>query len=313
MKGQAKPELLETYNADRVPVIENVLTKTEDLTDTIGSENRLFRSVFNHLAPWIVSIESVEHNSTEHMSQLANNYRDSPLSVSDGYFGSLHAGDRMPDLQVTLMNREGSTDQQPKPATIFELMDPSTFTLFYSHIDDPAKTHAEIQTAIGEWHYLIHGHQIAPPETGVDTFKKLFGNSPSIILARPDGYIAFTGTDNLFPSWGNTARSGWTRNPRQPKRKQPMLNETTAWDQLSSQTAQVLFCDLQKELVARSKTTEPKALHKAAGVLMQLAKLFSLPTTLSVVPEQEKTTGTDSGAAERRRPGEAAGIVQSFP
>ena len=67
-----------------------------------------------------------------------------------------------------------------------------------------------------------------------------------------------------------------------------MLNETTAWDQLSGQTAQVLLCDLQKQLVARSKTTEPKALQKSAGVLMQLAKLFSLPTTLSVVPEQEK-------------------------
>ena len=195
MKGQAKPELLDTYNADRVPVIENVLTKTEDLTDTIGSENELFRSVFNHLAPWIVSLEAVEHNSTEHMSQLANNYRDSPLSVSDGRAGSLHAGDRMPDLPVTLLNREGSTDRQPKPATVFELMDPSTFTLFYSHIEDPAKTHSEIQISIGEWHYLIRGHHIAPPETGVDTFKKLFGNSPSIILVRPDGYIAFTGTD----------------------------------------------------------------------------------------------------------------------
>ena len=199
MKGQAKPELLETYHADRVPVIENVLTKTENLTDTIGSESTLFRSVFNHLAPWIVSIESVEHNSTEHMSQLANNYRDSPLSVSDGHAGSLHGGDRMPDLPVTLLNREGFAGQQPQPSTIFELMDPSAFTLFYSHIENPAKTHSEIQTAIGEWHYLMRGHQIAPPETAGDTFKKLFGSSPSIILVRPDGYIAFTGTDKSVP------------------------------------------------------------------------------------------------------------------
>ena len=85
-----------------------------------------------------------------------------------------------------------------------------------------------------------------------------------------------------------------------------MPNETTAWDQLSSQTAQVLICDLQKQLVARSKTTEPKALQKSASVLMQLAKLFSLPTTLSVVPEQERPPELiqelqNSGAQEKLR------------
>lgn len=51
---------------------------------------------------------------------------------------------------------------------------------------------------------------------------------------------------------------------------------------------QVLFADLQRQIVARSKTTDPKALAKSAVVLAQLAKLFSLPVTLSVVPEEDK-------------------------
>jgi hypothetical protein len=67
-----------------------------------------------------------------------------------------------------------------------------------------------------------------------------------------------------------------------------MSDQISPWDQLSTESAQVLFCDLQKQIVARSKTTEPDALRQSAGVLLQLAKLFSLPTTLSVVPEQEK-------------------------
>jgi nicotinamidase-related amidase len=50
----------------------------------------------------------------------------------------------------------------------------------------------------------------------------------------------------------------------------------------------VLICDLQTQIVARSKTTEPGALQRSAGVLLQLARLFGMPLTLSIVPEQEK-------------------------
>lgn len=67
-----------------------------------------------------------------------------------------------------------------------------------------------------------------------------------------------------------------------------MPDSNSAWGQLSATTAQVLLCDLQKQIVARSKTTEPKALGRSAGVLLQIARLFSLPATLSVVPEEEK-------------------------
>jgi nicotinamidase-related amidase len=37
--------------------------------------------------------------------------------------------------------------------------------------------------------------------------------------------------------------------------------------------------------VARSKTIHPAVLNNSAGVLLEIAKLFSLPTTLSAVPE----------------------------
>jgi hypothetical protein len=50
---------------------------------------------------------------------------------------------------------------------------------------------------------------------------------------------------------------------------------------------QLLFADLQTRIVARSKTTEPKALRLAACVLAQLARAFSLPVTISTVPEGE--------------------------
>ena len=202
LKGQAKPELLETYSAERVPVIENVLTKTEGLTAAIGKENAVFRSIFNHVAPWIVSTDFIQQSSTERMSQLTLNYRGSSLAMSDGHPGELRPGDRMPDLAVTVLNQEGSVEQAPKPATVFGLMDPSAFTLFYSNIPDPAKTHAEIGQAIGRWHYLMHGHQIGPADD-VAGFGKLFGKGPGIVLVRPDGYVAFTGTDTSVAALAN--------------------------------------------------------------------------------------------------------------
>ena len=82
-----------------------------------------------------------------------------------------------------------------------------------------------------------------------------------------------------------------------------MGNGTSAWDQLSAHSAQLLLCDLQSQIVARSKTIEPEALGKSAGVLLEIARLFSLPTTLSVVPEGRKAPELiselrDSGFAE---------------
>lgn len=202
LKGQAKPELLETYTTERVPVIENVLSKTEGLTSAIGKESVVFRSIFNHVAPWIVSTDLIQQNSTERMSQLVLNYRGSPLATSDGHPGELRPGDRMPDLAVTVLNQEALAEQASKAAMVFGLMDPLAFTLFYSNIADPAKTYADIGHAIGKWHYLMHGHQVGPAGD-VAGFEKLFGKGPGILLVRPDGYVAFTGTDKSLQALAN--------------------------------------------------------------------------------------------------------------
>jgi hypothetical protein len=63
---------------------------------------------------------------------------------------------------------------------------------------------------------------------------------------------------------------------------------TDFWNGLTTDSAQILICDLQQQIVARSKTTEPSVLSRSAAVLCEVAALFGLPITLSVVPEQEK-------------------------
>jgi len=105
----------------------------------------------------------------------------------------------MPDTSVTVLSRQGSLEQNPQPATIFELLDPTRFTLFYCKIRNPESTHAEIQNTIGPWRYSMRGYQIAPAEDEHGAFGSKFGNSASIILVRPDGYLALIGTDKSIP------------------------------------------------------------------------------------------------------------------
>jgi isochorismate hydrolase len=66
----------------------------------------------------------------------------------------------------------------------------------------------------------------------------------------------------------------------------PKTNET--WSKLSLASSQVLICDLQEQIVARSKTTRPDALSQSAEVLCKTAQLFQLPITFSVVPENNE-------------------------
>ena len=59
-------------------------------------------------------------------------------------------------------------------------------------------------------------------------------------------------------------------------------------NKLKREMLQVLLCDLQPQIVARSKTIDPQSLSKSAGVLADIAGLLSLPLIYSVVPEQDK-------------------------
>ncbi|MDX6464357.1 MAG: hypothetical protein QOE55_8054 [Acidobacteriaceae bacterium] len=194
LKRQADPKLLDTYTHDRIPVIRNVLTKTEGLTDVIGSENPTFRSVFSHIAPWIVGTEFVQENSTERMSQLSLNYRDSPLSVSHHSLGSLRAGDRMPNLDVQVVGGRGEAIREPTAARLFQLLDTDRFTLLFANLKDAEATHHSVQSSLSPWKGLLQTYSIAPSANADQQFKSIFGSGPALILVRPDGYAAFTGS-----------------------------------------------------------------------------------------------------------------------
>ena len=83
---------------------------------------------------------------------------------------------------------------------------------------------------------------------------------------------------------------------------------------LDPKTVQVLFADLQPQMVARSKTNPPEALARSAAVLAQVARLLHLPMHLSVVPEGgQRPELIPEPAGDARRGETFASVGQPIP
>jgi 2-polyprenyl-6-methoxyphenol hydroxylase-like FAD-dependent oxidoreductase len=190
IQGRASAALLETYGEERLPVIRDVLAKTEGLTDAQAQEDR---SLYNHML-------STDF-SARHMSQINVNYTESPLSANHANPGELRAGMRVPDILLTVRNMRHSAEQEPHRARMFSLLDPSKFTLFYVNATVPAALDAGVQANLAAWRDLLEIYQISPVDLSVEHkhFINKLGNSPSIILVRPDSYIGFIGDENSVP------------------------------------------------------------------------------------------------------------------
>jgi hypothetical protein len=198
IQGKARTALLDTYEQDRLPVMHDVLFKTENMTGMIGSENHLVRAIFNHLGPYIAGTGLVQENSTARMSQVALGYRDSPLSENHAHGGSLRAGDRVPDLQVRHRTATGWSD-----AGLQGLLDPLRFVLLVAHWSDSDRLGASpLAPALREAVAAHGGHvavaELCPPAATLSTsadhrrrYESVLGRS-SVYLVRPDGYVGLS-------------------------------------------------------------------------------------------------------------------------
>jgi 2-polyprenyl-6-methoxyphenol hydroxylase-like FAD-dependent oxidoreductase len=186
MRGQSPAALLDTYEQDRLPVIRDVLTKTEALTEVVGSENRVVRSLLTHLGPWIGGAGIIQKNATARMSQIALGYRESPLSADHAHDGELRAGDRVPDFPVRTRADGGWRDED-----LSALLDPLRFVLL---IVRPAETETpseKLTGAVQPWANAVIPIHItaAAEETPRARFQTAFGRTIGAFLVRPDGYL----------------------------------------------------------------------------------------------------------------------------
>jgi 2-polyprenyl-6-methoxyphenol hydroxylase-like FAD-dependent oxidoreductase len=172
LRDEAKPELLETYNQERLENAENLLHTTDCLFNLVASPEPVLSYIRTHVFPYIAgvafSLDAVRKFVFPRISQIAINYRSSSLSDHDGDSGfEVRAGDRMPYFAV---NGESIYDRlrQPKFKTV-AFIDGRDEVADKSFADNSERHNVPLYPHIAE----------------------LFGTTESFtVLLRPDNYIA---------------------------------------------------------------------------------------------------------------------------
>ncbi len=190
-RGTACAELLDTYEEERLPVIDGIVSTTERATDAFTSDKPYAHVLLEHLAPLVLQSQKAQHVGAGILSELEANYRQSPLSGSGSGFGSggtVRAGDRAPDIKVTA----AENGQVPAVIALLALLDPSRFTLLVAgQAQIPPAFHAASEDP--GWLVIKHLFAVAEDGSERDSYPEAFGLS-EWILVRPDGYIALLGT-----------------------------------------------------------------------------------------------------------------------
>ncbi|HEX2401956.1 MAG TPA: FAD-dependent monooxygenase, partial [Mycobacterium sp.] len=125
LNGQARHELLDTFQSDRLPVIRQLVRMTERATRAFNSTNPLMHAAITRLAPIVLARSRVQNKAAPRLGQLAASYRNCPIAKGGGRIGSLRAGDRVPDLRI-------------EDRRLYDLLDLSTLTLFVNGDRIPA-------------------------------------------------------------------------------------------------------------------------------------------------------------------------------
>lgn len=211
--GHSPANLLESYQAERRPVAREVLTNTDRMLMLATTANPILQNLRDRFLPELSQLPGLEAQILAELSQIAVQYRSSPLTLDTRIFWpgrpGLRAGDRLPDAELVAPGGER--------ARLFEVVRPPGFHLFL--LPGPGQTHGprSVQAAkklaedfradFGAW---LHVHWIvAPPESlryretlpphWVDAggaLANLFGlQFGGMLLVRPDYYVALAAGD----------------------------------------------------------------------------------------------------------------------
>ncbi len=96
LRGRGSEELLESYSAERRPVIKDVIETTDLLTKAMGTPSKLAQILRDTVIPMVSRLAPFQHAFVQRLSELGIAYRGSPIVEGAGerYFDdSLRGGD----------------------------------------------------------------------------------------------------------------------------------------------------------------------------------------------------------------------------
>jgi hypothetical protein len=185
VKGEADATLLDSYEAERMPVAQNLLRSTDRLFRLVVADTwlaALFRTrILAVIAAFAMGRKRVQRLAFRAISQIGIQYRNSPLSRTlPGVSAEApQAGDRFPWMQLKL--REGGPVED-----LFDTLDDTRFNLLV--IGQP-------QAAGGGRKFgdLLDTHVIPADPANEKVLAQSQVAAPCFYLLRPDGHVALAG------------------------------------------------------------------------------------------------------------------------
>jgi hypothetical protein len=186
VSGQAGDALLDSYEAERLPVAQRLLGTTDRAFQFVVSKNRLgslFRTrIMPNVAAFAMSRAKVRGMAFRALSQTGIAYRRSPLSRALPGLpkDAPQPGDRFPWLHLRF--RAGGPRED-----LFECLDDTRFNLLVfgqrarlAELDVPAE--------------LLAVHEIPNGADNASELARVGIEGPAFYLLRPDGHVGLAGT-----------------------------------------------------------------------------------------------------------------------
>jgi 3-(3-hydroxy-phenyl)propionate hydroxylase len=208
IKGEARPDLLDTYAAEREPVDESLIRGTDRGFHLVIQPNAVTEMALRLLGSTVIGSDAFQHRIRDTLAEMNVAYPHSPLSEDAGGSAGPVAGDRAPDALVVRL----PDDRQ---ARLFEVFHGTRWTLLLfaglaptaSDIETLERLSASLATGYGtrvaihlilaenppvpvhdSWaaHFLMDSEHEAHARYGV-------GAAPCLYLVRPDWHVGFRG------------------------------------------------------------------------------------------------------------------------
>ena len=84
LRGHGNEQLLDSYSAERLPVIKNVIETTDLLTKVMGTPNKFAQALRDTVIPMVSRLAPFQHAFVQRLSELGIAYPEARLSKGQG-------------------------------------------------------------------------------------------------------------------------------------------------------------------------------------------------------------------------------------
>ncbi|HEX4083322.1 MAG TPA: FAD-dependent monooxygenase [Chthoniobacteraceae bacterium] len=193
IQARATLKLLDSYEAERMPVARSVVNLTDRLTRMGTAQHAAAQHLRDLFLPLLSGIPFLKDAMIERMAELSIDYRGSAWVENHG-LGPIHAGDRAPD--AILYDRTAGVERR-----IFDLLKtPGYLLLVFEGQKAAPPLDGLLRDLPGHAYRVTRPGREPEPGTLEDRdcrAGKIYGAEDDglVMLIRPDGYVAFRGKE----------------------------------------------------------------------------------------------------------------------